>query len=374
MRSSSTRSLARHGRRAVAGTLALALTLGVAACGGNDNESSGSAGASTSAGEPAKGALPTRPVAGRPEPARRSDEKVRIAMVGFANNPYWVAVQQGVESANNVLKDYNGEVDWIVAGSTIDVPTVNASLNAAASQGYDGVGFFIAGDGNCPTIRALTAKGMAVGAYNTLFDCVEKSGGVINYAQEQYEAGVASARQLIEANGDRGGKVGIIVSQFTAPGSEQRRRGFIDGLRGSKIEVVGDGVEAVDSAGRTFNAAKDYLTANPDLVAIYCTAGGPFGAAQAVAAARKQDQVKVIGYDFTPENIKAIRDGSMYGVTGQDEFGQGYNVAMALFNKVVADEDQDSVLQPAVAPFMTRENVDELDPSKLPVGTVPGDS
>jgi len=292
-------------------------------------------------------------------------------MVGFANNPYWVSVKQGVDTANSVLKGYNGQVDWIVAGDKIDVPTVNAALNAASSQGYDGVGFFIAGDGNCPTIRALTAKGMAVGAYNTLFDCVESSGGVIDYAQEQYQAGVDSARQLIDAVGDRGGKVGIIVSQFSAPGSEQRRKGFLEGLRGSSITPIGDGVEAVDSAGRTFNAAKDYITANPDLVGIYATAGGPFGAAQAVAAARKQDQVKVIGYDFTPENVKAIRDGSMYGVTGQDEFGQGYNVAMALFNKVVADERQDRVLQPAAAPFMTRANVDSLDPAKLPIGTVP---
>jgi ribose transport system substrate-binding protein len=367
--------MGRHGRRALAGTVAIALAFGAAACGGDDNDSdSASSGSTSAAGEPAKGALPTRPVEGRPAPARRADEKTRIAMIGFANNPYWVAVQQGADAANSVLADYNGEVDWIVGGSTIDVPTVNAALNAASSQGYDGVGFFIAGDGNCPTVRALTAKGMAVGAYNTLFDCVEESGGVINYAQEQYEAGIASARELIEAQGDRGGTVGIIVSQFTAPGSEQRRRGFIDGLRGSNLEVVGEGVEAVDSAGRTFNAARDYITANPDLVAIYATAGGPFGAAQAVAAARKQDQIKVIGYDFTPENIRAIRDGSMYGVTGQDEFGQGYNVAMALFNKAVADEDQDPVMQPAISPFMTRENVDQLDPAEQPVGTVPGDS
>lgn len=374
MNTTTARLLARNGRRALAGTVALALAFGAAACGGNDDDSAGtSTGASTTAGETSDRALPTEPIPGRPEPAARADEKVRIAMVGFANNPYWVAVQQGVETANSVLEAYNGEVDWIVAGANIDVPTVNASLNATASQGYDGVGFFIAGDGNCPTVRTLTNKGMAVGAYNTLFECVEQSGGVINYAQEQYEAGKTAARALIDAVGDRGGKVGIIVSQFTAPGSEQRRKGFIDGLKGSNITPVNEGVEAVDSAGRTFNAAKDYITANPDLVGIYCTAGGPHGAAQAVAAARKQDQIKVIGFDFTAENIKAIRDGSMYGVIGQDEFGQGYNVAIALFNKIVADEDQDPVLQPAVAPLMTAENVDELDPARQPVGAVPAE-
>ena len=134
---------------------------------------------------------------------------------------------------------------------------------------------------------------------------------------------------------------------------------------------MSEGVEARDSAGTTFNAAKDFISSTPDLVGIYCTAGGPFGAAQAVKAAGKQDTVKVIGYDFTAENIAAIRDGSMYGVTGQDAFGQGYNVAITLYNYIVSGQKPDKVLQPALSLFMTKANVDKLDPSKLPVGMVP---
>ncbi len=313
------------------------------------------------------------PIAGRPEPvANPNGTKAKIAMIGFANNPYWVAVQKGAEAANDVLKSRGGEVRWIVAGANIDVPTVNQAINAAAIQGYNGIGFFIAGEGNCTTIKTLIAsKKIAFGAYNTLLPCVEESGGVIDYAQDQVTAGKNAAAELIKATGDKPGKVGVIVSQFTAPGSEQRRKGFVEGLQGSKLSVVSEGVEAKDSAGTTFTAAKDYLTSTPDLVAIYATAGGPFGAAQAVKAAGKQDAVKVIGYDFTTENIAAIRDGSMYATTGQDEFGQGYNVAIALFNNIVAQQKVSPVLQPAVSILMTKENVDKLDPAKQPLGAVP---
>jgi ribose transport system substrate-binding protein len=316
-------------------------------------------------------AADVKPVDGRPIPVAHDGKKIRIEMIGFANNPYWVAVKAGAETANDVLASHGGQVKWVVAGANIDVPTVNQAINAAATQGYNGIGFFIAGEGNCPTVKALSKKGIAVGAYNTLFPCVEASGGIINYAQEQTDAGRNAAKELIKAVGDKPGKVGIIVSQFTAPGSEQRRKGFIEGLQGSKLTVVSQGVEAKDSAGATFAAAKDYLTSTPDLVGIYCTAGGPFGAAQAVKAAAKQGSVKVIGYDFTAENIAAIRDGSMYGVTGQDEFGQGYNVAMALFNYAAAKQKPATVLQPAVSLFMTKENVDKLDPAKQPLGAVP---
>ncbi len=312
------------------------------------------------------------PIAGRPEPAANDTHvKAKIAMIGFANNPYWVSVSKGVETANEVLASRDGEVKWIVAGANIDVPTVDQAIRAAATQGYNGIGFFIAGEGNCALVKQLVEKKIAMGAYNTLFQCVADNGGVINYAQDQVTAGKNAAAELIKAVGDQAGKVGIIVSQFTAPGSEQRRKGFIEGLKGSKITPVNEGVEAKDSAGATFNAAKDFITSTPDLVAIYATAGGPFGAAQAVKAAGKQDSIKVIGYDFTAENIAAIRDGSMYGATGQDEFGQGYNVAVDLYNAIVAGKKVDPVLQPAVSLFMTKDNVDKLDPAKLPLGAVP---
>jgi ribose transport system substrate-binding protein len=280
-------------------------------------------------------------------------------------------VQKGVDTANEVLSSRGGEVKWIVAGANIDVPTVDQAIRAAATQGYNGIGFFIAGEGNCTLVKQMVAKDVAMGAYNTLFPCVEASGGVIDYAQDQVAAGKNAAAELIKAVGDKEGKVGIIVSQFTAPGSEQRRKGFVEGLKGSKLTPVNEGVEAKDSAGATFAAAKDFITSTPDLVALYATAGGPFGAAQAVKAAGKQDSIKVIGYDFTPENIAAIRDGSMYGATGQDEFGQGYNVAITLFNAVVAKQKPEKVLQPAISPFMTKDNVDKLDPAKLPIGAVP---
>lgn len=313
------------------------------------------------------------PIAGRPEPvANEAGTKAKIAIIGFANNPYWVAVQKGAETANDVLKSRGGEVRWIVGGANIDVPTVNQAINAAATQGYNGIGFFIAGEGNCALVKKLVAdKKISMGAYNTLFPCIEEAGGVINYAQDQVAAGKNAAIELIKAVGDKEGKVGVIVSQFTAPGSEQRRKGFVEGLQGSKLTVVNDGIEAKDSAGATFAAAKDFLTSTPNLVALYATAGGPFGAAQAVKAAGKQDEIKVIGYDFTKENVAAIRDGSMFGVTGQDEFGQGYNVAIALFNNIVAQQKPQPILQPAVSLFMTKDTVDQLDPEKLPVGSVP---
>lgn len=350
----------RFGLGARTAAVLIAVWLVAAACGGGSGDSSSGGSAA--------------PISGRPTPtSEKPPSAVNVAIIGFANNPYWVSVKAGADYANKVLKSYNGSVKWIVAGDNIDVQTVSSAIRGADAQGYKGIGFFIAGEGNCADIKTLSAKGVKLGAYNTLFPCVESSGGTVNYAQQQVKAGQNAAKEMIKATGDKAGKIGIIVSQFTAPGSEQRRQGFVDGLKGSKLTVVGQGVEAKDSASNTFSAAQNYLQSNQDLVGIYATAGGPFGASQAVAAAKKQDTVKVIGFDITDENIKAIKDGSMYGVTGQDAFGQGYNVAIELFNAAVTGKNPDPVSQEATSPFVTKDNLGEHDPSSVPLGT-PGAS
>jgi len=348
-------------RRGALGAVAVAAALGLALTGC----SSGSG----DAPKETPGAAAVEPIDGRPVPTTQEhDEDVRIAMIGFANNPYWVSVESGVTAADEVLDSLGGEVDWIVAGATIDVQTVSNAINAANAQGYDGIGFFIAGEGNCEVVSQLSAEGIKLGAYNTLFDCLEDAGAVVNYAQEQYDAGKMAAEELLKAVGDASGSVGIITSQFTAPGAEQRRKGFIEGLEGSSITVLGEGVEAHDSASETYTAAQNYLQSADDLVAIYATAGGPFGAAEAVAAAGKQDTVKVIGYDLSEENLAAIKDGSMYAAIGQDAFGQGYNVAIQLYNAVVTGKADGPVLQPAESAFVTADNLAEHDPSTQPVG------
>ncbi len=369
----------KRGRPIIA--LLLALMLVLAACGGEDDpaatgtDDDGAADeADVDGDEPSEesegDAEVTGPIEGRPEPAGEADDELRIAMIGFGNNPYWVVVQDGAEMANEVLSDYNGSVEWINAGSTIDVPTVDAAVRAAANQGYDGVGFFIAGEGNCQAIQELSDQGIALGAYNTLIDCVEDSGGVINYAQEQYDAGQLAAERMIELTGDAEGTVGIITSQFTAPGAEQRRTGFIDGLEGSNLTPVNEGVEARDSASETFGHAQSFIQSQDNLLGLYATAGGPFGAAEAVESEGRSDDITVIGYDITPENLEVLRNGSLDGVIGQDAFGQGYNVAVELFNFLVTGERPDQVLQPAFSPFVSSDNLEDHDPELQPLGTL----
>src|SRR5665647_1906750 len=134
----------RVGAAALVGVLALAVT----ACSGTgeaDAPQSGSDAPSTSTEAPPESSVEVPE--GRVVPVENSSgDAVKIAMIGFSNNPYWVGVSEGTTYANDVLASYDGSVDWIVAGTRQDVQTINSAILAAANQGYDGIGFFIGGE------------------------------------------------------------------------------------------------------------------------------------------------------------------------------------------------------------------------------------
>jgi ABC-type sugar transport system substrate-binding protein len=77
------------------------------------------------------------------------------------------------------------------------------------------------------------------------------------------------------------------------------------------------------------------MTSTKNLVGIYVTGGNPQVAAQTVASAGKTSTVKVIGFDFTAENVAQIEAGNMYAAIGQDPYGQSYDTIVWLYNALV---------------------------------------
>ena len=103
------------------------------------------------------------------------------------------------------------------------------------------------------------------------------------------------------------------------------------------------------------------LTANPDLKAIYCTAGGTYGAPKALEANDAVGQVYVIGHDETAENLEYVRKGEL-DVIGQNPTGYAYDAFIYLYNKVVADQDPEEEVMASLSMIINQDNVDELFP------------
>ncbi len=73
------------------------------------------------------------------------------------------------------------------------------------------------------------------------------------------------------------------------------------------------------------NVTSDMLTAHPDIIGIFAASEpSAIGAAQALRAAGKAGQVKLIGFDATGEQLNALRDGVIHALIVQNPFKMGY--------------------------------------------------
>jgi ribose transport system substrate-binding protein len=348
-------------------TTALALgMLALAACGQAPAATAPAAPAATAApAAPAAGALPTfasmgsAPDEDTVKPVEQQPAKpLRIAVIGLENNPFWIPVKEGTMQAAEELKSHNTTVDWIVPGDAHTADVFGRAIDAAIAQQYDAIAT-IAGDaGLVPYINKAVDAGIPVATFNSETETENKRlffVGADLYLQGQ-TAGTTMCGLL-----NNQGKVGIITGYFAVEAHELRRKGFEEAIAKEcpNVQIVG-AVENNDKGDVAYTQAKDFMTANPDLSAIYVTAGGPFGAARAVEEAGKTGAVKVVSFDFVDETMEYVQKGVINATIGQNPFAQGHDPAIRLYNYLVAQQAPPFGRLITRADVVTKDNISQF--------------
>ncbi len=279
------------------------------------------------------------------------DKDLNFAFLCFQNNPFWQLVRNGSDIGAEYLSNFGVTVDYVVLGDVLDAETINAGIDAAILQGYDGICVTPFSPGTEVYIDKAVDAGIPVVTLYGESPIASKRTAFLG--QDAYSAGEEAAKYVAEESPEAG-KFAVITGQFTVENHEQRRAGFEDYLTNLGWENVGT-YEAQDKADLTYNYAKDIMTANPDIKAIYMTAGGPFGAAQA-AEELGNEEVLIVGHDEVPENLEYIQNGEM-AVISQDTSGVAVNGLITLYNKVVANEDPAEDFMPSKSEIITIDNV-----------------
>jgi ABC-type sugar transport system substrate-binding protein len=284
-------------------------------------------------------------------------EPLRIAVLGLENNPFWIPVKEGTLAAAAELAPYNVTVDWIIPGETHTADNFAPGIEAAVAQGYDAIAT-IAGDaGVAPFIDAAVEAGIPVATFNSETDAPNMR--LLFVGADLYLQGQTAARAMADAVGGEG-QVAVITGFFAVEAHELRRTGFTDTIAAEfpNIEIVGE-VENTDQGDIAFTQAQDFMAAYPDLKGIYVTAGGPFGAAAAVADAGKAGEVQVVSFDFVDETMQYVQDGVIYATIGQNPYAQGHDPAIRLFNYLVAGELPPCARLVTEAAVVTQDNISE---------------
>jgi len=297
----------RRHRRAGAVALLLACTvLAAAACGGNDNGGSSSSGSSSSAS---------------------SGKKYDMTLIaGVKGDEFYITMNCGAQAEAKKLGvslNFQGP-DKFAPDQQIPI------VNAVAAKKPDAV--LVA-----PTdtkalfapINQLADGGSKVVLVDTTLDQPDMA--VSQIASDNEGGGKVAAETLAKLIG---GKGKVFVNNVN-PGistTDARAKGFEEGAKAAGLTYLGQQFNGDDPA-KAAAITKSILAKNPDLKGIF--AANLFsaeGSATGVREAGKQDQVKIVGFDAGPKQIKDLKSGIVQALIAQkpaDIGAQGVQQAYA---------------------------------------------
>jgi ribose transport system substrate-binding protein len=225
--------------------------------------------------------------------------------VSTLNNPFFVELQQGaqamadqlgakltvVDAQNDATNQVNQVQTLVTQGvKAIILNPVDSKQSAPAAKAAEMA--------NIPLIsvdRSVEGKVAAEVASNNV------SGGSL----AAIELGRATSGEVAHLKGISG-----------ASASRDRGQGFEQGLNSGNIKVVATAVADFDRA-KALNETTNLLQGHPNLKGIFAENDEmALGAIKALGARAGKD-VMVVGFDGTPDGLKAIQDGSLAATVAQ---------------------------------------------------------
>jgi simple sugar transport system substrate-binding protein len=318
----------------------LAASALLAACTGNDDNSSGDAAASAS------GDFPTTP-------------KWKFVFVcHVTTNAFFTPTQYGAQDACALL---NCEFQW-TGSTTSNVAEMVNAMSTAISAKADGIALAVVDKDafNEPVNQALEA-GIPVVSYNADGAVDDPGTNRLSYiGQGLYDSGFQLGQRAIASGLESGEAVGFIAT----PGAlniQPRIDGASDAIKqsGKPIKFTAVGTNADVPKGLSIIDA--YAQGHPDLAGMLAVdAGSTSSVGQVVAKYSMRDKgLKVAGgFDLVPATLNAIKSGSLDYTIDQQPYLQGFLPVLYLYmyklsgGLVFPSETNTGLL------FVTKDNVD----------------
>lgn len=188
--------------------------------------------------------------------------------------------------------------------------------------------------------------------------------GLSRISTDNVKGGAAAATALAEQIGDKG-KVLVISTDPGVSTVDARIKGFEEEIKAAHPGITDLGVQYshndVGEASRIVNAA---LAKDPDLAGVFAAnLNSATGAGSALQQAGKLGQVKMVGFDAGPAQVKQLKDGVVQALVAQlpaDIGAKGVEQAVA-----AVKGQQVTPSLPTDATIVTAENVDRPEIQKV---------
>lgn len=235
--------------------------------------------------------------------------QVRVALsLSTVNNPFFVDLREGAQAEADRLG-----IDLSVTDAQEDASQqANAVQNAIAGSVDALVVNPVDSDAVVPSVRAANSGGIPVIGVDR-----EPSDGkvVTTVASDNVTGGQLAAREIAREVGS--GPIGVLEGEPGTSAARERGDGFTRELRKfPEVEVVASQTANFDRT-EALDVTTNMLQANPEIKAIFAANDEmALGAVKALGD-RAGSQVKIFGFDGTPEGLDAVQSGQLSGVIAQ---------------------------------------------------------
>ena len=290
-----------------------------------------------------------------------SEEPILIYFLSYSNNPFWDQINEGLAAAIDYFANFNCTIKPVDMGAEADGKTLSDYIETLMLDEPAGIVCCPMSDGTEAYVDKAVEAGITVVTY--LSESSNQTDTRIAFSGSDATLGGQAAAQAIADFTGGEGTVAIITGYLTMNQHEERRISMTEKLQELCPDItILEPVEAHDSTTETYDAAVNLITGYDDLKAIYCTAGGPFGAAQAVQDQGKTGEVGVVCFDWVPDNVRYVASGEIVAAVSQDPQAMAFNALAACFNNIVAGVVPEGNKLVTESDILTPENLAE----KLP--------
>jgi ribose transport system substrate-binding protein len=283
---------------------------------------------------------------------RKAGRKVIGVVPKGVASIFFQGVRAGVEAAGRHL---NADVIW---NGPAEETEFTRQIHIVESMISGRVDAILISPGEKTALVGVIERAMSQGIPVVVFDsAVDTKNYTCYIATDNQGAGEVAAGEVARLTGGSG-EVALLRHIPGSASTGDRERGFTGTVAGkhSGLKLIAEGYSMGDRA-RALRIAEDFLTAHPNLKAIFAPSEvSTTGAERALRARSLAGRVHLVGFDASPPLVTAVRDRVISALLIQDPFRIGWLGVKALLEKLNGGTPPPRVEIPAQ--LVTAENVD----------------
>jgi len=299
-----------------AGAAAVLLTVLAAGC-SSSGSSSSAAGGSTSSSSSTTGS------------GSSSGKTYKLSFIqGVAGDGFYVTMGCGMLAEAKTLGDATVNIQ---GPSQFDSTLQNPIIESVTASKPDAI--MVAPDDVTASQEPID-QAMSAGIKVVLVDTtLNNPGNAVSQISSDNLAGGADAFTAVKQLVPGGGQVLVVNTKPGISTTDQRTTGFADAAKAdSKYTYVGVQYDQ-DSASIAAQVTLAALQKNPGIVGIFATnLFSAEGAATAVRQAGKSGKVKIVGFDADPDQIAALKQGTVQALIAQSPYTIGQDAVEQAIN------------------------------------------